>query len=259
MFKDADARLFISNRLAFFVNEDSTTFPSIKTKLGKRDDSHVNPGNGSRKLIWSVTSVSVFASVLAPIALLYAPKAIGTLWQFLVFVVLFSLFCLGVTIAASLISRGYKIPFFVNVACLVWVTAFGCVVFGLAMFVGSHFGYANGDPHEYVTFDTELPGDANIVAAKSGPFGPDTKFHLIFDASVESIKDFAGRYAGVGWSTLPQSMEEAFPNIYFGALDYLPEWEIQKIENGRFYLRRTETGTGYLFIDIDRDRVYLQR
>ena len=120
-------------------------------------------------------------------------------------------------------------------------------------------GCGSNSQHGYVTFDTTLPSGAQVVTAKNGPFGPDTKFHLIFDASRSSIEEFTLRYTGRHLDSLPESLEQAFPNVRFSPWDYMPEWKVLEIENGRYYKRRTKHGHGYLFVDTDHNRVYLLR
>ena len=244
---------------AFGVKEAVASFPSIATKPRERGKSLATQGKTSRKFAWSVTGVSLVSSILAPFAVLYSAQAFDASWPFITFLMVLFVLCVAIAVAASMISRRFVVPFLINIASVICLAGFAGITLGLGLLLGAVFGYSSGNPHEYVTFNTRLPRNANIVVAKNGPFGPDTKFHLIFDSSRESIEEFTRRYTGSHLDALPESLEQAFPNVSFSPWDYIPEWKVLEIENGRYYKRRTKHGNGYLFVDTDHNRVYLLR
>ena len=135
------------------------------------------------------------------------------------------------------------------------------LVFATALLTAGCSNSPSTEQIEFVTWGQGLPKDAKIVAWKESGFTQDPKEFLIFDTTSAGCAEFAQKYSdGATLDELLTSRTEIKGARSTGTYaDRIPDipWDLTTISNGRFFQR--EQTTGFLSIDIDKNRVYLFR
>lgn len=143
------------------------------------------------------------------------------------------------------------------------MTALRTILVGAIAFIAA--GCSNSpsaEVIEFVTWGQGLPKDATVVSwMQESGFKQDAKVFLIFDTTSAGCAEFAQKYSdGATLDELLTSRTEIKGARSTGTYaDRIPEipWDLTTISNGRFFQR--EQTTGFLSIDLDKNRVYVFR